>query len=286
VDSIAFLTFPRAHSGRPHIDTQIVVNGTPLREGLIDVAALIGLAPIPVARFFLYTCGCGSAGCAGFHEPLIQRRVDGTVVWTTEDAALATVLGLDSKSALVFDAGVFDGAMATLYRDLLTFEHAGMPPLVQLSETDPNEHADPLQKRVDLIRRYGEEESRFILLVEQAIDPTLPTSVPFLWGQGQRLAAHVFEMDIESAASQMLGLRRGIGKADVEQVDAVAPTVALLQRFARDKDVAAALEAFAPFAHFAYKDACQHAVLCHEPQPAFEHSFQTVEGVPVALCPW
>jgi hypothetical protein len=286
VDTIAFRTLPRVHSSRAHIDTQIMVNGAALQEGLIDVAALIGLAPLPVARFFLYTCGCGSAGCAGFHEPLNQRRVDGTVVWTTKDQALGAVLGLDSKGPLVFNAGAFDDTLATLYRDLLTFEHTGLPPITQLSDTDPTAPAEPLQPRVDTIRRYGADEARFILLVEQAIDPDLPMTVPFTWGQDSRNVAQVFEMDIESAACQLLGLRGGVDAADTERAAAVAPTIRLLQRFARDKDVANALEAFGPFAHFAYKEACVQAALCKDLQPSFAHSFQILDGVPVALCPW
>lgn len=292
LDTLAFTLLPRPHAPvLPTVDVGLVLNGQPLADGLVDVAALIGCATLPLSRFDLYTCGCGVAGCAGFHAPLVQRRQGDTVSWTTEDEKLSTVLGLADGRTLTFDAGAFDAAITTLYRDLLAFEQDGFVAASELPESyldigDTTPETQPLQERVERIQSAGRNEARLAVLVDAAIDPSLPKQVPFLWGNEPQQAAYVSPIDVENAVVILLDLRRGLATESEPKALAVAPLVALLQRFAQSLDVEEANTAFQPFAHFGFESACAQARSIHKDEPVFGPVFQEVDGVATLLGLW
>lgn len=292
LDTLAFTLLPQPHAPvLPTVEVGLVLNGQPLADGLVDVASLIGCATLPLSRFDLYTCGCGIAGCAGFHDPLVQRRQGSTVSWATEDQKLSTVLGLADGRTLTFDAGAFDAAITTLYRDLLAFEQDGFVAASELPEAyldteDATPDIAPLQERVERIQSVGRNEARLAVFVDAAMDPTLPKQVPFLWGNEPLQAAYVSPIDIENAVVLLLDLRRGLTSDTDPKASAVAPLVALLQRFAQSLNVEEANTAFQPFAHFGFESACAQARSIHEDDPVFGPVFQEVDGVAVLLGLW
>ncbi len=60
---------------------KVVLNGKILGDSMFNTAYVIAASKFNFSEFFLFTCSCGVPECAGFHEPIIQEKFDGTVKW-------------------------------------------------------------------------------------------------------------------------------------------------------------------------------------------------------------
>lgn len=91
ISEIAFDTHLTEH-GNVQID--VVLNGTAIKDQDVGIQAVLYGLKQDFCAFYLFTCNCGVAGCAGFFDSVIyEQSSDGYSTITTEDEKAIRLLG-------------------------------------------------------------------------------------------------------------------------------------------------------------------------------------------------
>lgn len=143
--SFKLVTAPYVHeSAEEGTPAQLGVEVVPLIDGallpdpggLFDAIDLL-LYGVGNAETDLYTCSCGCAGCAGFHEEVQLRHLNDVMAWEFPEKPFRKVFvgerfPDDSPLRIEFDAGQYAQALATLEADLAAlFAASDIPVVVQ-----------------------------------------------------------------------------------------------------------------------------------------------------------
>lgn len=112
MNTISFKTKPADSKlcGRSVLDIFAVIDGTEYTNQFLDYFGIVASSTTEEAEFYLFTCSCGTAGCAGYHIPMQMKMTESTVTWKAEDK-LSEVLGTDT---LVFDRSAYLKAVSDL----------------------------------------------------------------------------------------------------------------------------------------------------------------------------
>jgi hypothetical protein len=90
-----------------HLVAELRVDGARLGDGYVLDISQLSAALTGTGEFFIFTCGCGEAGCAGIHEG-VHSQVDGdAVMWTgnlPKGGAFSVRLSAVQARKAVFDA--------------------------------------------------------------------------------------------------------------------------------------------------------------------------------------
>jgi hypothetical protein len=80
--SLSFRQVAATDRAPAHLVAELRVDGARLGDGYVLDIAQLSAALAWTGEFFIFTCGCGEAGCAGLHEG-VSSQVDGdAVTWT------------------------------------------------------------------------------------------------------------------------------------------------------------------------------------------------------------
>ena len=123
---------PQVYSnGTSHLAiVHILINGRPLlgsleKDSPLDVLQLLVQGDF-VGTFDLFTCSCGVAGCAGFHDQISLEQDGANVKWTLPkegyEALLSTPETLEPRLVFNFERTGYVQALNQLEQDLLTLE--------------------------------------------------------------------------------------------------------------------------------------------------------------------
>lgn len=85
MDNIKFVVEEAdALEGSPYkdYDVSVYLNDKKLPHNTFNAAKVLPIYKYHFVEFDLFTCGCGVAGCAGFHSPVTHTIKDGIVTWT------------------------------------------------------------------------------------------------------------------------------------------------------------------------------------------------------------
>lgn len=63
-------------------DVKVILNGQQLPHSIFNAAEALSVYEFKSAEFDLFTCSCGVAGCAGFHDYVLHKKSIGEVIWT------------------------------------------------------------------------------------------------------------------------------------------------------------------------------------------------------------
>jgi hypothetical protein len=117
-----------------------VIDGTPMPNiGVFDAVDML-IYGASTAESELYTCSCGNAGCAGFHEPVQLQAVGETMTWLFPErpfraqlgpALVPSIVPAEVPLAVMFDREQYVKALATLESDLAAaFKASPIPAVV------------------------------------------------------------------------------------------------------------------------------------------------------------
>lgn len=135
-------------------DVDVVIDNQRMK-GLLDLPSVLNLARLELCRFDLFTCSCGIAGCAGYHETVVMKKThDGIVRMEIPD--YYPVYGI-----FYFDQKDFDyklgllGAMAYGLESKNVYHNSLLTPGYE----EPSQYLD-LRATVDKYHKYYLEQQR------------------------------------------------------------------------------------------------------------------------------
>lgn len=103
-------------------DVEVVLNDKPLGHRVFNGVNVIPASKFDFAEFDLFTCGCGVAGCAGFHTEVIQNKKEKAVQWTFPNDQSYNV----NKLIYEFERLDFEGQIEDLRSQMLKLEKLNM----------------------------------------------------------------------------------------------------------------------------------------------------------------
>lgn len=270
---IATAGTPDAEPLRPNAARILVaINGQEITNQLLDTPGLLFGGEGRRTSFYLFTCSCGEAGCAGFHLLLEQRRTETQVIWSIEDEKLSGLLG---ASTLIFDAKSFDAARLSLHEDLKALEARGIhaedlfdEEYVDFDEDEaPQLVAHPLDTIAAWSIAFYRGQNEMNEAIERADGPGSPVKLRFSWHathvsiDPQMITPEVFfPMTAANIAARLLNLGESANAETQERVDEIVPVTRIIQAFAEDLDVIAAETAFLPYRRFLVRDGIHEAL--------------------------
>jgi len=246
MDTLSFRCTPDAKGTAVLVEA--LINGASPTQNVLDIGGVLFGGALDTCAYDLYTCSCGHAGCAGFHEPLRQRRAGGTVEWLVEDEKLVRLLG---TTRLVFDAAQFDAARAALKAELEAFEQQGLSAECLVSSFAPEEGEEPeapmtLQDLAGYQIPYFQEVAALNAAIAAA-----DGDAPVLVRQGYSDTAGnitVFQHPETAGAiaAQLLALGGRLSAQDAAEAANIPVVADIVRAFVATGDAKAAEQAYAP----------------------------------------
>jgi hypothetical protein len=109
---------PCDKSSLKEYDVQVIFNGVALKHNIFNAGPVVPASRFDFAEFDLFTCSCGIAGCAGFHNQVVQNKTADTVKWTFPDDKSYSVDKLEYE----FDRVQFEQEFETLRSKMLELQ--------------------------------------------------------------------------------------------------------------------------------------------------------------------
>lgn len=124
MDSIRF-TITRPNKDNPLevncYEIDLYLNGVKLK-GLFNLTEVLSASKFNFAEFDLFTCSCGDAGCAGYHDTIMQTTEPNLVTWTFPAQDYYKTEELLGNLVFRFDKNKFLSEFANLYTDVLELQ--------------------------------------------------------------------------------------------------------------------------------------------------------------------
>ena len=269
------------HLFQAHIRCTLVIDGRAYTHDLLDSSVLFAGPELPRASYYLFTCGCGVPGCNGYFEEMVQTRAQGRVVWEVPaEDALARDLG---ATRFVFDADAFDAARAAALATLRAYEAQGLHMASRL-DSQGRPYAT-LEESAARFHAWNRNIAHLQRLVEHALDPALPTTLPAFFDTFPPRPERVHPTFVGDLAVAMLNTGPAPDPTEcAEHLAALPALVGIFQRFADDGDAALATAELAPYWRFmdadGVHDPLEPALACvllpgdqGAPQPAVHRRF-------------
>ena len=247
-------------SKKKFVEVRLVLDGQLLPGGHTDVADILFGGRCDNVEFYVYTCLFCVPGCAGYHEPISQKRTDGLVIWEISDDKLGRELG---SNRLVFDAEAFDAALTHLEAQLKRFEYKGWHSAAFVREGYRRgkevRTGIPLEEARDDNMRFFRGLEAMKLLHETADDPDNPGTLRYFWHgfpqtEGVTDPNLSSEMSAVDIASSLLNIGQCLTAENQDRADHLAEVAAIVREFGRSGDVESAQARILPFKRFWEED--------------------------------
>lgn len=260
--TLNFLCTQNPHADRQgRLSVSAVIDGKVYKDHLLDVAGILFGGAATHCSFYLFTCECGVAGCAGFHTPLEHKRDGDKIIWKIEDEELASVLG---SSEMTFDAYAYDAARRTLYDELLDFEERGVFVETFLREEwNGAEHVLVGRKLAYLAAEllpYYHGQTLMNEAMALASKPSDPKELRFAWD----ILAYTDDdisptksfttISVVEAACNLLNVGESATPSISDRVECLSAVAQIVRDFYANSDCAAAEAAFKPYRKFRSED--------------------------------
>lgn len=126
-------------------DISVYLNDVKMPHNIFNASEVLPVSNYHTASFDLFTCGCGVAGCAGFHNPVVQKIKNNIVTWKFPDSNDYTT----DKKEYQFDEKEFKESFTKLINKMLELEslnahHSSMLKNEAMYGSYDEESGDPL----------------------------------------------------------------------------------------------------------------------------------------------
>ncbi len=147
--------------GQKVLDISISIDGKSHPYQFLDYFGVVGSLWASEAEFYLFSCNCGSAGCAGYFDYLQTKKTEKTVQWSTKDKKLIETLGSDSFE---FDRNDYEDAVVDFQEAVERELEQGwnLPDLIDVYMEDDAPETDLSQRYHDRLKwakmHFAQEE--------------------------------------------------------------------------------------------------------------------------------
>ena len=245
------ITPPKRGSKSIEVKVEALIDGHNHGDYPVAITDLIFGGAVERSNFNLYSCTCGNAGCAGFHDHIQHRRIDGNVQWDIPDTKLQSLLGCDR---LTFDTGHFDSALSYLRSTLEKYESQGLyAPFMVDDEHFGSENSN---KRVFKISGLQQTLSAFyqgqtdMENLRDEIDQQFPGNIRFSWELPDEGDERHYTMRHVDAAAILLRLGQSLSADDSPMAAELPKATQVIASLTSTGNLATAEQDFKPLRRF------------------------------------
>lgn len=119
-------------------DIKVILNNKELPHSIFNATEVVSAYEFKNVEFDLFTCSCGVAGCAGFHDYVVHKRSIGKVTWTFPKEDYYKT----EQKIYTFNQEQFDSEFKDLKNKMLSLEKSGVHHETMLSDERQFEEQD------------------------------------------------------------------------------------------------------------------------------------------------